>query len=166
MFPILQGRAGIVRQAIVFPALPSRSRRGQKTIVCATLWWAVALHAQVQLISRPVPPADAVERGQKLFVANCGFCHGQAAHGATGPSLITSDVVLADDHGEHLAPFLKKGSPDKGMPAFSTMTDQELTDVAEFLHQQVEESKSQNQNQNDTESAWRALSMTSRCAAE
>ena len=34
------------------------------------------------------------------------------------------------------------------------------------LHQQVEESKSQNQNQNDTEFAWRALGMTSRCAAE
>jgi hypothetical protein len=32
------------------------------------------------------------------------------------------------------------------------------------LHQQVEESKSGNQNQNDTEFAWRALSMTSRCA--
>jgi hypothetical protein len=34
------------------------------------------------------------------------------------------------------------------------------------LHQQVEESKSGNQNQNDTEFAWRALSMTSRCAEE
>jgi hypothetical protein len=34
------------------------------------------------------------------------------------------------------------------------------------LHQQVEESKNQNQNQGDTESAWRALGMTSRCAAE
>jgi hypothetical protein len=34
------------------------------------------------------------------------------------------------------------------------------------LHQQVEESKSQNQNQSDAESAWRALGMTSRCAAE
>jgi hypothetical protein len=34
------------------------------------------------------------------------------------------------------------------------------------LHQQVEESKSQNQNQNDTEFVWRALGMTSRCAAE
>jgi hypothetical protein len=34
------------------------------------------------------------------------------------------------------------------------------------LHQQVEESKSGNQNQNDTEFAWRALGMTSRCAEQ
>jgi len=42
----------------------------------ALVFWAVLVQAQIQLISRPVPPADAVERGQKLFVANCGFWDG------------------------------------------------------------------------------------------
>ena len=56
-----------------------------------------------------------------------------------GPSLITSDLVLADDHGEHLVPFLKKGSPGKGMPAFASLSDRQLTDIAEFLHLQVED---------------------------
>jgi mono/diheme cytochrome c family protein len=86
-----------------------------------------------------VPDKAAAARGAPLFAQNCGFCHGQTAHGATGPSLITSDRVLADDHGEHLTPFLKKGSPEKGMPAFATMSEQELTDIAEFLHLQVED---------------------------
>lgn len=86
-----------------------------------------------------VPDSAAAARGEPLFKQNCGFCHGQNAHGATGPSLITSDMVLADDHGEHLVPFLKKGRSDKGMPGFATMTDRELIDVAEFLHQQVED---------------------------
>ncbi len=85
------------------------------------------------------PDKAAAARGEPLFAQNCAFCHGQSARGATGPSLITSDLLLADDHGEHLNPFLKKGSPDKGMPAFPTMSDEELTDVAEFLHLQVEE---------------------------
>jgi hypothetical protein len=35
-----------------------------------------------------------------------------------------------------------------------------------YLHQQLEEAKSGNQNQNDIENAWRALSMTSRCAEQ
>src|SRR5207302_10457036 len=61
------------------------------------------------------------------------------ARGATGPSLVTSDVVLGDDHGEHLAPYVKKGVPEKGMPAFARMADTELKDIAEFLHLQVEE---------------------------
>jgi mono/diheme cytochrome c family protein len=86
-----------------------------------------------------VPDRVAAGRGAPLFAQNCGFCHGQTARGATGPGLITSDVVLADDHGERLAPFLRKGKPEKGMPGFATMADQQLTDIAEFLHVQVED---------------------------
>jgi cytochrome c oxidase cbb3-type subunit III len=85
------------------------------------------------------PDKAAAARGAPLFAQNCAFCHGQTAHGATGPSLITSDVVLTDDHGEHLAPFLRKGRLEKGMPAFPTMSDEQLTDIAEFLHLQVED---------------------------
>jgi cytochrome c oxidase cbb3-type subunit III len=85
------------------------------------------------------PDKDAAERGEPLYAGSCAFCHGPAARGATGPSLITSDLVLADDHGEHLTPFLKKGMPEKGMPAFATMTDRQLIDISEFLHLQVED---------------------------
>jgi mono/diheme cytochrome c family protein len=86
-----------------------------------------------------VPDKAAAARGAPLFTQSCGFCHGLAARGATAPSLITSDRVLEDDHGEHLTPFLKKGIPEKGMPAFATMPEQDLTDIAEFLHLQVED---------------------------
>ena len=85
------------------------------------------------------PDKAAAARGAPLFVENCAFCHGQTARGATGPNLITSDLVLADDHGEHLAPFLKTGRPERGMPAFATLSDQQLTEIAEFLHVQVED---------------------------
>lgn len=87
----------------------------------------------------PEPDKAAAARGAPLFQQNCAFCHGQNARGATGPSLITSDEVLADDHGERLMPFLKSGRPEKGMPAFATMSDDQLKDIAEFLHLQVEE---------------------------
>jgi cytochrome c oxidase cbb3-type subunit 3 len=87
----------------------------------------------------PVPDKAAAERGTPLFQQNCAFCHGPQARGATGSSLITSDEVLGDDHGERLVAFLKKGRPEKGMPAFATMSDDQLTDIAEFLHLQVEE---------------------------
>jgi mono/diheme cytochrome c family protein len=87
----------------------------------------------------PEPDKVAAARGTPLFQQNCAFCHGPQARGATGSSLITSDEVLGDDHGEHLVAFLKKGRPEKGMPAFATMSDDQLTDIAEFLHLQVEE---------------------------
>ena len=85
------------------------------------------------------PDKAAAARAEPVFQQNCAFCHGKQARGATGSSLITSDEVLGDDHGEHLVPFLKKGRPEKGMPAFATMTDEQLKDIAEFIHLQVEE---------------------------
>jgi cytochrome c oxidase cbb3-type subunit III len=85
----------------------------------------------------PPPDKVAAERGAPLYQKNCSFCHGPQARGAEGPNLITSDVVLGDDHGEHLVPFLKKGRPNLGMPSFASVSDKDLTDIAEFLHQQV-----------------------------
>lgn len=85
------------------------------------------------------PDKAAVARAVTIYQQNCSFCHGPQARGATAPGLITSDIVLGDDHGEHLAPFLRAGRPEKGMPAFSQLSEQQLTDLAEFLHQQVED---------------------------
>jgi len=87
----------------------------------------------------PEPDKAAAARGGAIYLASCAFCHGPQARGATGASLITSDEVLLDDHGERLVAFLRRGRPEKGMPAFATMTDAELKDIAEFLHLQVEE---------------------------
>lgn len=87
----------------------------------------------------PMPDNVAAARGAPLFGQNCAFCHGKAARGAMAPSLITSDLVLTDQHGEQMVPFLKKGIPEKGMPAFATMSDQQLMDIIEFLHLQVED---------------------------
>jgi cytochrome c oxidase cbb3-type subunit III len=87
----------------------------------------------------PEPDKAAAARGAPLFQQDCAFCHGPQARGAEGPNLITSDVVLGDDHGEHLVPFLKKGRPDKGMPSFASIADDQLKDIAEFLHLQVED---------------------------
>lgn len=84
------------------------------------------------------PDAEAAKRGAPIFASNCAFCHGPTARGAEGPSLLTSDAVLADDHGEKLVPFLHQGRPSKGMPAFAQLEDSQLKDVTEFLHLQVE----------------------------
>ncbi len=87
----------------------------------------------------PEPDKAAAARGTPLYQKNCAFCHGPQARGATGPSLITSDAVLNDDHGERLTPFLEKGRPERGMPAFATLSREQLKDISEFLHLQVED---------------------------
>jgi mono/diheme cytochrome c family protein len=85
------------------------------------------------------PDQAAAQRGEKLFARNCAFCHGPKATGAEGPNLIRSTLVLHDQKGEEIGPVILKGRPDKGMPAFPSMTPDQLFDLAEFLHQRVYE---------------------------
>ena len=86
----------------------------------------------------PAPDPVAAERGQKLYAPNCAFCHGEKGRGASGPSLLRSQLVLHDDKGEVIGSVLVKGRPDKGMPPFPSLTEAERYDIAQFLHMQVE----------------------------
>jgi cytochrome c oxidase cbb3-type subunit III len=83
------------------------------------------------------PDAKAAALGAKVFRPACSFCHGADARGGTGPDLLRSSVVLDDDRGEAVGPVVRKGIPNKGMPAFPAFSDEQLGDLAEFLHLQV-----------------------------
>lgn len=85
------------------------------------------------------PDAAAAERGEKLYLPNCSFCHGAKANGGdTGPDLVRSTLVLHDEKGELIGPVVHNGRQDKGMPAFANFTEAQLSDLAEFLHMRVE----------------------------
>jgi cytochrome c oxidase cbb3-type subunit 3 len=84
-----------------------------------------------------VVPPDVLERGQKLYQANCSFCHGANAKGGeSGPNLVRSLVVLHDEHGNRIGQVVLNGRPDKGMPKFP-FTSQQVSDIAAFLHDKV-----------------------------
>jgi cytochrome c oxidase cbb3-type subunit 3 len=85
-----------------------------------------------------MPDAKMAAEGTKIFGPTCGFCHGVDARGGTGPDLLRSPVVLDDNQGEVVGPMVRVGRPSKGMPAFPSFTDDQLRDIAEFLHLQVE----------------------------
>lgn len=78
-----------------------------------------------------------LENGKKTFSANCAFCHGSNAKGGeSGPDLLRSVVVLHDENGEGIAPVVRNGRPDKGMPKFDLSTEQ-ISEIAAFLHDRV-----------------------------
>ncbi len=81
--------------------------------------------------------AAMVGRGRALFQSSCGFCHGNDARGARGPDLVRSALLNHDDRGNLLGPVIRNGRPDKGMPSFSTLTDDQIADVVAFLHYQA-----------------------------
>jgi len=126
---------------------------GSVIIACATAISAPQAPAQVPARPTPAPPAgrserapdyperspappEQVARGQQLFKGNCSFCHGSDARGGeTGPNLVRDQVVLADQHGELIAPVVQNGIPGRGMPKL-TLSATEIADIAAWLHSQ------------------------------
>ena len=133
MFRVLQASAGLIPGGADFSPRGAFSPAG---LLPLALVFATAANAQ--LISRPVPPRDAVERGQKQFVATCGFCHGTGARGGdSGPDLVRSEIVLDDEQGDKIGPVIRNGRPDEGMPAFDLPQNQ-IQDIAAFLRERTQ----------------------------
>ena len=86
----------------------------------------------------PAPDAAAAKLGEPLYKENCAACHGANARGAQGPNLVRSVLVLHDLRGEEISQVVKNGRPQGGMPAFTTLKDDGIYDIAEFIHLQVE----------------------------
>jgi cytochrome c oxidase cbb3-type subunit III len=84
----------------------------------------------------PIDPA-AVARGQQTFTQNCSFCHGPDARGGAegGVDLTRSPIVIGDATGAQLGIFLKTGRPPR-MPAFTSLTDAQITDINAFVQSQ------------------------------
>ena len=73
------------------------------------------------------------------FGSQCGFCHGKdAAGGETGPDLTRAELVAQDSQGDKLAPVIRAGRPNAGMPAFPGLTPGELNAIVAFLHTQMD----------------------------
>ena len=79
----------------------------------------------------------AFERGAKAYTANCAGCHGAAARGSVGaPDLVRSVLVLDDEKGILIAPVLRNGRPDEGMPK-PNLTEPQIADIVAWLHVQT-----------------------------
>jgi cytochrome c oxidase cbb3-type subunit III len=77
---------------------------------------------------------SAADRGGKIFVTQCGQCHGDSAKGRDrGPNLIYSLAVLRDEQGSLIAPILRNGH---GTPE-PALTGQQIGDVVAWLHVQI-----------------------------
>src|SRR5437773_1077930 len=111
---------------------------GSVIIACAATMTASQAATQ-RAPDYPVrPPAlpEQVAHGQQVFRSNCSFCHGSDARGGeTGPNLVRAQLVLADQHGELIAPVVQNGIPGRGMPKL-TLSATEIADIAAWLHSQ------------------------------
>jgi mono/diheme cytochrome c family protein len=105
------------------PAFGGRGGTGEKGITAA-------------IAGAKEDPA-AFERGAKLYTASCGGCHGATGRGGPGaPDLIRSVLVLDDEKGILIAPVLRDGRPDLGMPK-PGLSEAQIADLVAWLHVQT-----------------------------
>lgn len=85
-----------------------------------------------------VVDTQSAEHGKSIYIAQCITCHGPRARGqGNGADLVRSSVVLHDRYGSTIGPFLKKGHQTQSGVASSSFTAAQVSDLANFLHQQV-----------------------------
>lgn len=83
------------------------------------------------------------EQGGAVFLQQCAFCHGRdAAGGEEGPDLTRSKLVAADAGGDKIAPVVREGRPEKGMPRF-TLSGPDMAAVVAFIHDQKTKAEAQ-----------------------
>jgi cytochrome c oxidase cbb3-type subunit 3 len=86
-------------------------------------------------MQRKAADEQTIARGKAVFGVNCVACHGADARGGqlNGPNLLRSQLVLADQDGELIAPVVRSGRPERGMPAFP-LGDEDVKAIVEFVH--------------------------------
>ena len=78
-----------------------------------------------------------------VFLQQCAFCHGRdAAGGEEGPDLTRSKLVAGDTGGDRIAPVIREGRPEKGMPRF-TLSNSDMAAVVAFIHDQKTKAEAQ-----------------------
>ncbi len=113
---------------------PLRRPLAGRVAVAGAVWLWIVAAAAVQAAAPAAQPADpgaamaapapaapsaeVLAQGKAQFEAACGACHGANGRGGRGgaPDLLTSPVAL--DDGVRFRDWVRKGSPEKGMPGF------------------------------------------------
>jgi cytochrome c oxidase cbb3-type subunit 3 len=110
-----------------------------KFVLSAVVVWAgavLAVSAAAPIPQQAPAQAAAPAGGQAIFAAQCAFCHGRdATGGATGPDLTESALVAKDVNGDLIAPVVRSGRPEKGMPPFA-LSEPDLKAVVAYIHDQ------------------------------
>jgi cytochrome c oxidase cbb3-type subunit 3 len=74
---------------------------------------------------------EAIEAGQRLFVAMCSGCHGAQAEGGRGPNLEDGQLVRPKDD-RQLSESIRKGVPGSEMPPFNLL-DEQIGQLVAFI---------------------------------
>jgi len=108
-------------------------------------WMAMAALAAAHLHAQSrggLPPdAAAVQRGTGLYSANCSFCHGTGGRGSAQAPSLARDELFSQERAAGTLATIREGRPSRAMPAFSGLSEQNLSDILAYLRTRVREAR-------------------------
>ena len=114
-------------------------------LACAVVLAAIEVSAG-QTSTKAAAPTYApatIATGSTLFLQRCAFCHGRdAGGGEDGPDLTRSKLVAEDSRGDKIAPVIRDGRPQNGMPPFA-LPDPDIAALVAFIHDRKIQAESQ-----------------------
>lgn len=118
-----------------------------KFVIGLGIFLTVSLTTSAQ--TDPMSAPD-VQRGKTQFQKSCAMCHGAQATGGEGPNLLESPVVIQPKKYHNLlAKVIQDGRPEKGMPAFPTLSPTEISEITAFLNARVQVAESSGASNQD-----------------
>lgn len=82
-----------------------------------------------------VAGAEKLTAGQSVYEAKCSACHAGDGGGLVGPNLTDKFWIHGSGDMVSLVTVIRKGVPDKGMPAWETMISKdEVLAVTAYVH--------------------------------
>jgi cytochrome c oxidase cbb3-type subunit III len=116
---------------------------GPGGVAAAILILSACLAAQDSTAAAQAPTPALIENGQAVFRRDCAFCHGRdAGGGESGPDLTRSKLVGEDVAGSTIAPVVRNGRADRGMPSFH-LPERDIAGLVAFLHSQKTRAEAQ-----------------------
>jgi len=92
---------------------------------------ATAAVLSAAIVVAPARCQSGSKTGQLLYEQNCGVCHGgDGMGGEMGPNIVARVGRLTD---EQLLTLLHDGRPQRGMPGFPNLSNDERTGIVTFL---------------------------------
>ncbi len=120
--------------------------RACSAVLIASLWWAST--GSVRVTAQDVGTEAQREAGKALYLKNCSQCHGEKGDGegyatphldprprnfTTGKFEVRTTPNGALPSHQDLVNIIRRGMPYTSMPAWPTLTDQEVENLAYFI---------------------------------